>query len=71
MELPSGDIIRSLTYGETYKYFGVMENRNINHGLVREKVASEYKRRQWPVHILLEPWTDKLENCYSVSGITP
>ena len=35
--------IRSLSYGETYKYLGVMESCNIDHGLVREKVASEYK----------------------------
>ena len=45
VELPSGDVIRSLSYGETYKYLGVMESCNIDHGLVREKVASEYKHR--------------------------
>ena len=43
VELPSGDVIRSFSHGETYKYFGVMENCNIDHGLVREKVACEYK----------------------------
>ena len=45
VELPSGDVIRNLSYGETYKYLGVMESCNIDHGhgLVREKVASEYK----------------------------
>ena len=45
VKLPSGDVIRSLSYGETYKYLDVMESCSINHGLVREKVASEYKRR--------------------------
>ena len=28
----------------TYKYLGVTESCNIDYGLVREKVASEYKR---------------------------
>ena len=45
VKLPSWDVIRSLSYGETYKYLGVMESCNIDHGLVREKVASEYKHR--------------------------
>ena len=26
VELPSGEVIRSLSYDETYKYLGVMEN---------------------------------------------
>ena len=46
VELPSGDIIRNLTYGEmemVKQYLAVMENCNIDHGLVQEKVASEYK----------------------------
>ena len=97
--IPSGDIIRSLTYGETYKYLGVMENYNNDHGLVQEKVASEYKCRLKLIlssqlcgnykfrviplpflfldirlqlcsgqFILLEPWTNKLENCLLCSG---
>ena len=43
--LPSGDVIRSLTYNETYKYLGVLESCDIDHKLVRQRVAAEYKRR--------------------------
>ena len=45
VELPSRDVIRSLSYGQTYKYLGVKESCDIDHGLVREKVASKYKHR--------------------------
>ena len=37
VELPSGDVTRSLSYGETYKYLGVMENCNIDHRLLEGK----------------------------------
>ena len=44
--LPSGDVIRSLTYNETHNYLGVMESCDIDHNkLVRQRVAAEYKYR--------------------------
>ena len=41
--LPDGLSLRSLAYGETYKYLGVLQNSDIQYGLVRQCVEKEYK----------------------------
>ena len=45
ISLPSDDLIKSLSYNETYKYLGIFENFDIDHETLRAKVTAEYKRR--------------------------
>jgi len=43
--LPDGMLLRSLTFGETYKYLGVLQSSDVEHGSVRQCIEKEYKRR--------------------------
>ena len=43
IELPTGECIRSLAHGETYKYLGVLENCGIHHNQIKQGIACEYK----------------------------